>query len=81
VVKSPEAPKITSAHGGVRPGTAVEAENAASAVVETANFLWHEYEFSLRCRAFQKLVRTTSIGQRQAFGDDRVDLVGTEQLE
>ena len=37
-VRSPEAPKITSAQGGVRPGTAAGAGNAASAVVETANF-------------------------------------------
>jgi hypothetical protein len=34
----PEAPKITKAQGGVRPVTPVEAENAASALVDTVNF-------------------------------------------
>src|SRR5215510_2486776 len=43
--------------------------------------LWHEHELSLRCRTLQQLVRTTSVGQRQALCDDRVDPVCAKQFE
>jgi hypothetical protein len=43
--------------------------------------LWHEHELSLRRGAFEHLVRAASLGERQALGHDRVDLVLTEQLE
>src|SRR6266545_7472559 len=41
----------------------------------------HQRELSLRSRALEQLVSSTSVGQRQALGHDRVDLVLTEQLD
>jgi hypothetical protein len=43
--------------------------------------LGHEYQFARRRRAFEQLVSTTRIGQRQALGHNRVDLAPTKQLE
>src|SRR5262249_31359923 len=43
--------------------------------------LWHEHEFSLGGRALEQLVGAAGLGQRQALGHDRVDLVRTQQLE
>ena len=43
--------------------------------------LWHEHKFSLIRRALEHLVRTTSVGERQTLGHDRMDLALTQQLE
>jgi hypothetical protein len=40
--------------------------------------LWHEDELAFRRRALQQLVSVTSLGQRQALRNDRVDLVCSE---
>src|SRR4249919_1588053 len=41
----------------------------------------HEHELALGRRALQHLVSATSLGERQALGHDRVDLVLTKQVE
>src|SRR5262245_36303020 len=43
--------------------------------------LGHEYQFSGGCGAFEQLVSLTCIRQRQALGNDRVNLAVTKQLE
>src|SRR5262245_2114578 len=83
-VRSPEAPKINNAHGGVRPVRPLDAETAASAVVDIPTFvtyLGYEHELSLRRRALQQFVGAPSVGQRQPLRDDRVNLVRPEQFE
>jgi hypothetical protein len=41
----------------------------------------HKHEFSQGGVLLQHPVRTARIGERQALGDDRVDLAATKQLE
>src|SRR5262249_11796551 len=43
--------------------------------------LWHAHEFSLVGRALEQIGGAAGLGQRQALGHDRVDLVRTQQLE
>src|SRR4029450_3455754 len=43
--------------------------------------LWNENQFSLRRRSLQQFVCAAGFCERQALGDDRVDLVRTEQLQ
>src|SRR6476660_123694 len=75
-VRSPEAPKITNVHGGVRP---------LAALADSADFLspalWQEDELPLLRRGLEQLVREMRLGERQALCHDRVDLARTRQVE
>jgi hypothetical protein len=43
--------------------------------------LWHQDQFSLRCRGLEQFVRVTRFGERQALRDHRMDLPGAKQFE